>query len=662
MSRTFNKLIFFLTALVVFILPLFFLPITQEFYTIQKQYLLAAVMLVLLAICAVQLLVSKKVTWIKKPFDTAVTLFVVSVGLSILFSSPNKIQAMLNPTFGLVTIGTLAVFYFLISRQKNTNIYFTLLNISASILSVIALVMVFNPFAKMHLPNVLLFLKTVSFTPIGLHLDLLVFLGFVLVYNITHILYKKNNTKFSPSLIFFLIQLVGVTATVFSLIAHKTLGTITPFSISWYSAVETLKQPTTALFGYGIDNFSSIFTRTKDYLYNQSPMWEISAFGVSASTFLHVFTESGLLGAVSLVLILLSTVKTIKKTTVFLIGYMILAIAITPPSFILFFLFFFMLAYISSGSVYEEKETDVKTYDFSELPPAYIGITVGTFLFVGASFYALSQSYLAEVMFKESLNAASVNNLNDMYTKMRKSINYDPYIERFRLNFSQTNLLIANNIAAKTTQKDQSGKQITLSETERQTISQAIQAAISEAKAVVTLNPQKASGWENLANIYRNILSVAEGADAWTISAYQRAIILDPQNAKYRLDLGGVQYGLGNYSGAARSFEEAIALKSDWPNAHYNLAWTYYQQKEYQKAVAAMQTALSLINPSKDKPDYDKANKDLEEFKKLLPTPTPQQESSTPKKQDTQLALPTPVKDQVQPKIELPKEASPEAK
>ena len=77
-----------------------------------------------------------------------------------------------------------------------------------------------------------------------------------------------------------------------------------------------------------------------------------------------------------------------------------------------------------------------------------------------------------------------------------------------------------------------------LSEADRQTISQAIQAAIEEAKATVTLNPQKAVNWENLASIYRNIINVAQGADSWTVSAYQRAIILGPQNPTYRVSLG----------------------------------------------------------------------------------------------------------------------------
>ena len=93
-------------------------------------------------------------------------------------------------------------------------------------------------------------------------------------------------------------------------------------------------------------------------------------------------------------------------------------------------------------------------------------------------------------------------------------------MEKYHIDFSRLNLLIANNIARKDKDK--------ITEQDRQTIAQAIQAAIAEAKNVVALNPQRSTNWENLALIYRNIINVAQGADQWTIAAYQRAIVTDP--------------------------------------------------------------------------------------------------------------------------------------
>jgi Cytochrome c biogenesis factor len=239
--------------------------------------------------------------------------------------------------------------------------------------------------------------------------------------------------------------------------------------------------------------------------------------------------------------------------------------------------------------------------------------------------------------------------LNKLYENVRQAIILNPFIERYRTNFSQLNLIIANNLASKAT------KDKPLSEQDKQNISLAIQSAISEAKVAVSLNDKKAQNWENLAQIYRNIIKLIQGADVWAISAYQRAIVVDPQNPVYRLTLGGIYYSLGNYDDANNLFIQAVSLKPDWPLAYYNLAWSYYQKEKYQEAVVSMENVLRFLDPKKDEIDYKKAKKELEEFKKKLPK---EEEQSTQEgKTQLKLTLPSPIP--TTPQIQLPKEASP---
>jgi cytochrome c-type biogenesis protein CcmH/NrfG len=106
-------------------------------------------------------------------------------------------------------------------------------------------------------------------------------------------------------------------------------------------------------------------------------------------------------------------------------------------------------------------------------------------------------------------------------------------------------------------------------------------------------------------------------------------------------------------------FSQAIALKPDWANAHYNLAWSLYQQKNYQQAATEMQTVLNLL-PNKESNDYKNAEKNLEDFKKQVELTQKQQEESS--KGGQQLNLPQTPQPELSPKIELPKSASPEAK
>lgn len=651
---------------IVFLFPLFFLPYTQEYFLTNKMYLLGFGSVLLVLVSTFQLLVSKKMVWHKKRLDTPVVLFALSVAISVVLASPNKIEAVFNPNLGLVPTFSLTVLYFYLSRLTKHD-WGTLAKVVVSstlVVSVLAIVFFFVPFRNATLPFHLQFLKNPSFNTLGGQLDLLFYLGFAVVMGLA--LFVKENKEGKPSafntigLSAAIIALLLSTFSLFRLIQQSNVGldslTLPPMRLSWYAAVETLKNPLTALFGVGVDNYASLFTQVKDLAYNQSLLWQVNSFAVGRSVFLQVFSEAGLLGFASFALIYILAAKELLKNKTMahmpLIAGFVFVLVVSllfPTSFIVFFLLFLTIAPVGESSVVE--------VDMKNLLPFYLISALVSFVVVAVATFFLFQTYRSEILYKTALDGVSKNNLQQLYDYQRQAIVLNPYFERYRISFSQTNLLIANNIASKAQTKDASGKQAQLTDQERQTVAQAIQAAISEAKAAVTLNPLKASNWENLAIIYRNVLNVAQGADVWTISSYQRAVILDPQNPIYRLNLGGVYYSLNNFDQAVQLFEQATSLKPDWPNAHYNLAWAAYQKGDYQRAASEMQSLITLLDPKKDKTDYDRAKKDLEEFKKKIPNA----EAST-STESTKLKLPEQPATQVEPKIELPKTASPEAK
>jgi tetratricopeptide (TPR) repeat protein len=525
----------------------------------------------------------------------------------------------------------------------------------------ITIVFYFQPFKNVTLPQNLAFLKNPSFSPVGSQLDLAIFLGFFVILGISRLLTMKqssNETIKQKVLNFVLLifNLVALSLTIYSLIRVTPLQ-LPPFRLSWFAALEILKNPQTALFGIGLGNFSSIFTQVKDLAYNQSSLWQIYSFNVSRSVVLQIFTETGILGLLAFGLLAISVlrqliIKSASNSHSFAHSlpflYLFVCMFVFPPSLIVWFLFFVILSMINHTSTQQST-------NLSDLLPVYVGFVAISFGLIGVFGYFLGRSYASEYYFKKSLDGIANNNVKQVYDNQRQAIILNPYIERFRSSFSQTNLLIANNLA----QKDP--KEIT--EQDRQTITQAIQAAISEGKAVVSLNSQKADGWQNLASIYLSVINAAQGADAWTISAYQRAILADPQNPIYRVSLGGVYYSLEKYDDALRFFEQAISLKPDWPNASYNFAWANFQKKNYAQAVNAMQNVLNLLDQKLNKNDFEKAQKDLDEFKKMLPKEGV--DANTQKEavvEPGSLNLPTPPVTQISPKLELPKEASPEAK
>ena len=667
--HTYNKLFQTIKSAILgitlFLFPLFFLTTTQEFFVTNKLYFLIFSALLLLLVSAIEMLVEKRLT-IKRDFLDLFKISFLIATICSLFVSPNKIQALLNQNFGVVAIASLTIISFYLKRSKI--VVMKILPISGLILSLITIVYFFQPFQKVQLPYYLLFLKNPLFTPLGGQLDLAIFLGFIVVTQLLQIIFIDkvlHEVKSAPWAHFVLlgISIIALILSVYSLM-RGALPQMPPFSYSWYASVETLKNPVSALFGIGIDNFASIFTRIKDVTYNQASFWQVNSFNISHSTVLHIMTEAGIVGLLTFFLLVLAVVnKGWKDNKLFLVPilYVGFILLILPPSLIVFFLFFVALTVLDEN-IHERK--NIIDADL-ERSPAYIAFPIFVFIFVAFSLFFVGRSYLAEYYFKGAVDGLAKNNARQLYDNQRLSIIMNPFIERFRINFAQTNLLLANNLATKARQQAGSSKLSPtkeLTNEERQIISQSIQAAIEEAKAAVALNEQKASNWENLAVIYRNLINTAQGADSWAISSYQRAIILDPNNPQYRMNLGGVYYSISHYEEAAGFFGQAVALKSDWPNAHYNLAWTYFQKKDYQKAVDEMQSVVSLLNPTRDPADFKKAQKDLDNFKSFLPkTNDTNQISPQTETQPRQLILPSPPVATVEPKLQLPKNASPEA-
>lgn len=688
-------------CLLIFLFPLFFLPLTQEFYATHKFYLLGFSVFAILIISVINTLIAQKIAWKKSIFDGGLILFLIAYAISVIISSPNKIQALLNPTNGFGIFLFLAIFYFIISNRGKylSELTETILTYSVFLTGIITIIFFFQPFKKAYLPSSWQFLKNPFFTPLGSQIDLVIFLGFFIIYFLHRVFYKKpqanpglasrqdKNSSALTNVFNFsalLIILIASCLTIFSILKSVYLSsnqknnapsanqlTLPPYSVSWYGALEVLKQPKTAIFGAGIDNFGAVFTKAKTFQYNQTPLWSIN-FNQSRSFALQLLTEAGLLGFLAFAFLLFHAIRiafsnTSSKPLPVYILYLTFVFLIFPPSSTALFLFFITLAGIEQVENRSKSSTGIKflktEFNFSALIPLYIS-SIACFLIIAAiviGSYLLGRTYQAEVNFKKSLDGLISGSAN-IYEDMRQAIILNPYIERFRINFSQINLLIANNVAAKTTnQNSQENKELT--DQDKQTIIQAIQAAINEAKTAVSLNPQKTANWENLAAIYQNLINVAQGTDAWTVSAYQRAIVTDPANPRIRLALGGLFYSLGNYDDAIRLFEQSASLKTDWANAYYNLAWASFKKEDYKRAVAEMENALYFVD--KKTADLAKVKNDLEEFKKKLPkeeSKKTEEATSSAEIKPSELSLPKQIAPAISPKIELPEEASPEDK
>ena len=694
MIKTIEKIQSIILTVFYFLFPLFFLPFTSDPFGTNKFYLLAFVGLLLLTLSTITIFTTRKLEWHKSQFDGPMLLFILTLLISLVFVSPNKVSAALNTNYGVVSIFFLMIIFLYTSTLKTKKSIFSVLNLSTIIIAILSIASIFQPLKNINLPSQLEFIKSPYFTPIGTRVDLILLSLFMAIYWGTKIFLRLSQRHPGASvasdrissekdsiesakrtlqndirgvwipLTFFLLFAISSGIAVFSVIkplVPDLTFNLPTFRLSWFAAVETLKGILSSLFGVGVDNFSSIFARIRDVSYNQSVLWNTTT-NLSRSTILHIFTTTGLFGLFGFLSILLASLNSLGKlakekrdSILPIFAFVLLAIFLSIPSLFLFFLFFLVIAVINSERLKAEEDTKTSV-DLKDLVPLQFGIILIMVLFIVTSFYLLGRIYIASVDTNNAIINLNKGNLSQSYTDQRNAINLNPYNESYRTNFSQINLLVADTIIKNAKKND--NKQVALSENEKLQVSQAIQQSINEAKTSVTLNPQSPQSWANLGIIYSNLINATQGSDSWAISSFQRAISLDPNNPVYRMRLGSLYYMLGKYQDSTTLFRQVVLLKSDWANARYNLGWSLYQQKDYQNAATEMQTVLTLLGSDKSTQDYKNAKQTFDNFKKQVEL-TQQQEQDATKGEQLNVQQPAP---QLSPKIELPKSASPEAK
>jgi tetratricopeptide (TPR) repeat protein len=670
-SALFNLILNLLITAFLFLFPLFFLPVTREFLVYSKFYFLIFFALVVFFVSLSKFVLTKKFNWSSNPAVQPFVLIILSYVLSIVLASPNKMQAIFRPQYGLVMIVGMMVFYlyasYFFKKMKMSPVL--VIGGSAVLSGLFAMIMLVDPLKNVNLPGYFGFLKNTSFNTVGSPIDLLSFLFFALVGVGLYMWRMKksgHNHEDSKTTMVILSVMTGaivvsilfsIYSIVQSILTDGAQVILPPLNLSWYAVLEMLKNPLTAVFGIGVDNFSVMFTRVRNINYNLTSLWQVNTFSTSRSALMHLITELGLFGSIGFGLLIVNfwrKLGKVKAETAGLFVASLIILLLLPPSIMSFFMFFVSLALIVSDVAHTDRHEEYEV-DLSKMIAPHIGLAVLGFLFIGSTVYFLGRNFLSEIYFKRSIDAITANSLQDLYSNQQRAVQYNPYNEEFRRNFSQTNLVVANNIAAKGAQQ--------ITDRDRQTIAQTLQISISEAKSAVALNPGRVTNWQNLATVYRQIINAVQQAPIWTISSYQQAILLDSFNPVLRLELGSVYYLLQQYDQAQRLFEQTVSLKPDWANAHYNLAWAYYQKGLYQNAVDQMQVVVELINPADAEADYKKAQSDLEVMKDKLAeaSQTGATTGDTTEAKPKELNLPTPPSTAtVEPRIQLPSESSPE--
>ena len=585
--------------------PLVFLPSVQEFYDSGKWYLLAVVAIGLAIAWSVQTIKTSEVSISHLRAFMGFAAISIAASISVIFSSQNKIEAILSP-FGPVTFILLSIILITASHttpRVRSRIRWGL-SISTAILAVISIYQFFG-LGKTMFPSVP-FLADPQFSPTGSLVSTLIVFFSILPLMISQTLesYKEKYEVHSALLtvcIIIILFAVGFTGIqyVTTLQTHQL-----PFSETWSIFINVIRNPTYMFTGIGVENFLLAFNTGKSLLYNISPLWNIR-FTISSSMFMYLGTVYGIAGLIASAAFLYSILQLHKVNGWTMAHRIVLAIAFlcTPPSVVFFILcaLFFLVDDTSHHQSYTMKI------------PSYLLIKVFIALFVGGlsigSVYGIYRIIRSEQIFYSSLLSAQANNGTQTYNQQMTAISQNQYIGRFHIIYSQTNLALALSLVAAINKPDNTSSDEQKTK-DRQLVAQLISQSIREAKLATSLNANNVLAWENLARIYNQLIGTAQGADTWTITSYKKAIELDPKNPILRLELGSIAMKQKAYDEAIAQFKQAVMLKKNYANAYYNLANAYKVNGNTAEAIEALQqTQRYTMNGSTD---YEKVSQEIE--------------------------------------------------
>ncbi|MEK7141431.1 MAG: tetratricopeptide repeat protein [Patescibacteria group bacterium] len=574
--------------------PVFFLPLTQDYYDLNKWLLLIVSVCITIVLWTWRSMTSGHITFTWNTNAQAFGVLALAAILSLLMSSPNRIEALISP-FGAGSFLALFLLILLGSTFLDEKSKSTLRWLLYAVVSLTGLIAIYQFFGLSRIAGLsgipgLAYLSDPLWTPVGTSVGLMTIAAVTIPLLIGEIVERKkqgHDTHMIAAIVMTIAALGGLILTAYQAIPLLVSGML-PYWAAWQILLESWKNLKQLFVGVGAENFLSAFTAGRPTILNMASSWS-SRYAIGSSLVFHIATVYGALGLAALTFAFVSLCK--GKYPVPVLASRItalLALIFLPPSFPALLLIVILLMVDGHGTVSHRT--------IPKKPVLLYGVGIAVFIAIAGLVYGLYRVYGAELAFGRSLQALQKRDGTVAYNAQIKAITFNPTSPRFHISYSQTNLALANALAG-TASSSAAPEQV---KKDRETATQLVQQAIREAKLAVNLAPTNILVWENIAAVYQELTGVAQGADQWTVAAYQQAMQLDPTNPALRLRLGGAYVGQQKFDRAAEQYIAAIGLKPDYANAYYNLAFVYRETKKYLAAAQAIREAIKYVTPGSD--------------------------------------------------------------
>ncbi len=587
-----------------FLYPLFVTTLFPNLFDTSKLLLISFGLGLVTLIKVVKLFLKDSFELSIGKYDIFMLLLALIFLFSGIFAAYNKVEAFFLPGNASFVIFAVLIYFYI--NQKSEDFKSNALIVLTASVFILSIYQILNFVGIIsHIPFLPEAVRLKSFNPMGNILSLIVILIAILPYLLDKIL---NRSDLAEKILSSLVALAIISGTIVSALmaipGKDTSVTILNLKHGFPIAIDSLKE--NPIFGVGPSYFSYAFNKFRPLDFNTTDIWDIK-FLQNSSQFLTIFTEVGILSVLIFVYLgyLLYKTRDFKNPLFISLIILLLGVLTLPISFSSLPLVFVLFALQTTSKTYK------MGYFVKKIPQVLIAVPVVTVVFL--VFYFFGRGFYAENVFLQGVKKLNSGDAVLAYELINKSVALNPYSDRFHQFAANLNIVIAQNMA----------QNQNLTDEDKRNISNLIQQAVREGKAAVSVNPKKAANWESLSEIYRSIMSFAKGADTFAVESLRQAISLDPINPILRIKLGSLYYSLGKYEEAVDVLKLAVLAKSDHPNARYNLALAYKENKQIDRAKEQIKIVLELLG--KESKDYEVALKELQNLESLTePSPIPE--------------------------------------
>lgn len=396
---------------------------------------------------------------------------------------------------------------------------------------------------------------------------------------------------------------------------------VTPsFSASADIARQMLSSPS-GLLGSGPGTFAFDYALLHDASVNATPLWG-QRFDRAASFALTVAPSLGLLGLFAWGLFvaaffLRGSIRVLgakdyrdwAAVLVDLCGWSAFAVAafLYPGNMTSVFFLFVLAALLASQVV---KRAVAGTFDGSpKLGLFFVSSAMLASLGVLVALFVGTERYVSEIALSQAVRLAGQNaDTQTVVAALDRAVRFNRFNDAAERDLAQA-------LLQRVGEEIRDLKDISAVAPETAQYIQALAAASVNASVAATdLSPRNPVNWLTRASVYREFIPLIGNAGEAAIEAHRQAIALEPLNPSDHVELGKTYLALADsllelaksedagvaadarasrdahLAAAEAAFAAAIAIKSDYAPAHYQLAVAYEQQGRLDDAIGKLES------------------------------------------------------------------------